>query len=274
MNCCGRAIGIGGQERRGLVCANIGHVHATVGADQPLRGLGDEHVLLAHHALGLAQGQLHHSWIAAILAGEASRGRGGLYRTEWNCATFSLGYDLVFDHQDVARVQTQAAESECVHYKVRDRIAGKNLTNAEDRKYAEFADVERSRTRQTAFCHCASSVALNAHERSSRCALVLPSRCNNKSSSCGLSMSRPMPGISRITSSLPVMRIASQCGRKLSFPKRRGMSDAGRRRIQLLPRRSYAGTKTAPSAGAASRTRCSSLLVISGMSPGTTTVVS
>ena len=51
----------------------------------------------------------------------------------------------------------------------------------------------------------APSPAPKPQERSRRCALVSPSRCTSRPSSCGLSISRPMPGISRMTSCLAVL---------------------------------------------------------------------
>src|ERR1039458_1289165 len=275
MNLRRRAVRIGGQQDRGPAAIHVRDVHSAVGAHQPVPGFGDENVLFAHHTPGLAQRQLHHASIRPVVTGKTGCGSGWLHRIKRNPATFGFGYDLVLAHQDVAVVKAQAAENERVHHEASNRVAGHNVGNTEHRNGAQFAGLDSGRRwHQTAASHCASSCAPKPHERSNRCAWVLPSRCNSSSSSCGLSMSSPMPGISRTTSSLPVFRMASQCGRKLSLPKRSGMMAAGRRRNKLLPRQPYAGTTTAPSAGAASSTRRSSSLVMSGISPGTTMVVS
>ena len=52
----------------------------------------------------------------------------------------------------------------------------------------------------------------------------------------------------RTTHGFWVARAAARCGLKLSFPKRRGNSPAGRRKAALVPRPSAAGTSTEPSA--------------------------
>src|ERR1019366_1882791 len=168
----------------------------------PVLGFGDENVLFAHHTLGLAQRQLHHASIRPAVTGKTGCGSGWLHRIKRNPAALRLGYDLVFDHQNVAVVKAQTPESERVHDETSNGIAGKNVANTEHRNGAQFAGLDSGRRwHQTAASHCVSSFVPKFHDRSNRCAWVLPPRCNSSSSSCGLSMSSPMPAISSITSS-------------------------------------------------------------------------
>src|SRR5215471_11903107 len=217
-------------------------------------------MFLPQHSFRLTQSQLHHAWVDAVACGKpSSRGRRP-DGTQCNSPVFCLRDDLVLDHQDVAVVQAQPAQRQRIDNHVCDRVTGEDLTDAAHGNSAYFA-TGNSVGCFDALVHTAASQAsrsryLRPHDRNSRCAWVSPSRCSSNSSSCGLSTSKPIPGNSIMTNSLPVRFMAAQCGWKLSLPKRSGMIDAGRRRMQLLPRPSYAGTSTAPSPGATSSTLC------------------
>ena len=88
-------------------------------------------------------------------------------------------------------------------------------------------------------------------------------------------MSSPMPGNESTTQGLRVARAAARCGWKLSLPKRRGKSLAGRRNMALVPRPSEAGTITEPLFGRGGDDLFAVLRAwMSGMSAGTTMVVS
>src|ERR1019366_4694122 len=148
------AVCIGGQEHRSLAAVHVGDIHAAVGAHQPVHGFGDEDVLFAHHAPGLAQGQLHHASVGGVVAGKTSGGSRWLHRIERNHAALGLGYDLVFDHEDVAVLKTQTAKSERVHDEARNGVAGGNVANTGHGNRAQFAAVYYGRRwHQTAAFH-------------------------------------------------------------------------------------------------------------------------
>ena len=86
---------------------------------------GDEDVLLAHDAPGLAQGQFDDAGIDAVAGGKLPGGGGWLHRVERHRAAFRLGHDLVFDHQDVAVVKPQTAEGQRVNDQVGNGIAAR-----------------------------------------------------------------------------------------------------------------------------------------------------
>src|SRR5664279_5105479 len=242
MNVGGRAVGIERQQYCGLAAVHVRNVDAAVGTDQAMRSLGDKHMLTAHHPLSFAQGEFDDTGVGAVPRGETFGGGRWLHSREFDGPAFRLGDDFVLDYENVSGVQAQSAGGKGLDDEGSNGIPRQNVANPPDGDGVKFGHAGGLRSKRRWHQPAASQASVSgdaiAQERSRRWAWVLPSCCASISSSCGLSMSRPMPGISRMISGLPVSFIASQWGRKLSLPKRSGMMDAGRRSMQLLPRRS------------------------------------
>ena len=68
MELASRAVRIGRQEQRVAATIDVGDVHAAVGTDETMMGLGDQHAVLApDNGAALAQRELDQAGIQIVL---------------------------------------------------------------------------------------------------------------------------------------------------------------------------------------------------------------
>ena len=99
-----RGVGIARQERdeRPRIGPDVRRVDAAVGADEPVRRLGDEHAVLhAHDAAGLAEDDLDLARVAVEALGELERLLAGDDAGQVDDGALGLGHDLLGHDQHV-----------------------------------------------------------------------------------------------------------------------------------------------------------------------------
>ncbi len=127
------AVGIDGKQQGVAAAIDVGNIHAAVGADEAVMGLGDEHaVLAADDGAAFAQSEFDDAGIEVIFlrpGGECGR---WFNRCKIDDAAFRFGNDLVFDDENVAGREGEFIFAKRLQEFVGDRIAGADFVGERD----------------------------------------------------------------------------------------------------------------------------------------------
>jgi len=106
---CG-AVRVGGQKQGVIAAIDIGHIHAAVGANEPVVRLGDEYAILApDDRTAFAQGKLDDPGVETILLRPCAGFGRRLDRREVDDAALGLRNNFVFDDENIAGLECEAA---------------------------------------------------------------------------------------------------------------------------------------------------------------------
>lgn len=99
---CGTPVRVHGQETDRVSAGDVGGVHAGVGADEAVAGLGDDDAAVhAHDAAALAEDNLDLARVLPPPGRVLFSKRGGLDGPKIHEAPFGLAHDLVRHHEHV-----------------------------------------------------------------------------------------------------------------------------------------------------------------------------
>ena len=135
----GGAVGIFGKQQRVSASVDVGDVDAAVGAEKAVVGFGDEDaVFAANYGAAFAQGQFDDAGVEGVLFRPCDGFVGGLDRGEIDEAAFGFGDDFVFDDQDVAGLEAEAAFAEGLEQFVGEGVAGMDFVGQRNWDQAKF----------------------------------------------------------------------------------------------------------------------------------------
>src|ERR1700678_2000346 len=113
MKFAGGTVRIYRQKQRVTATIDVGDVNAAVGADETKARLRDKHAVFSpDNRAALAQREFDDTCLEAISLCPRDGLGGGLYRSKINSAALSLGDYLVFDDENIATLEFQAARSQ------------------------------------------------------------------------------------------------------------------------------------------------------------------
>ena len=138
MKLAGGAVGIGGKEQGMVPAIDVRNVHATVGADEAVPRLGNEHAVLApDDGAALAQGKLDDAGIHFIFLRPGDRIGRGLDRSQVDDASLSFRNDLVLDDKNVTGFECVVIFVQRFEQLIDDRITAPDCAGHRDGNNAE-----------------------------------------------------------------------------------------------------------------------------------------